>query len=102
MGFTGKPVNQAMAKVTVYVDDEVWSKFRASVFHRHGNLKALSREVEGSLRSALEKENVLPYLEELRARLGPRTGRRPVLKGPPAETQIRMMRRRRFENLSGR
>ncbi len=89
-----------MAKVTVYVDDGVWSKFRATVFHRHGTLKALSREVEGSLRSALVEEDVFPYLEKLRARLGPRTGKRPVLKGPPAETQIRMMRRRRFANLS--
>ncbi len=90
-----------MAKVTVYVDDEVWSKFRASVFHRHGSLKALSREVEGSLRSALVDEDVLPFLEKLRAGLSVKDRTRPKMKGPSAADRVREMRRKRFENLSG-
>ncbi len=90
-----------MAKVTVYVDDGVWSKFRASVFHKHGSLRALSREVEGSLRSTLVDEDVLLFLEKLTAGLNVKSRARPKLRGPPAETQVREMRRRRFENLSG-
>ncbi len=90
-----------MAKVTVYVDDDIWSKFRASVFHKHGSLKSLSREVEGSLRSTLVEEDLLPYLEKLKAGITPRTRTRPGLKGPPAEAQVRMMRRKRFESISG-
>src|SRR2546426_5908881 len=40
----------SMAKVTVYLDDDVWSKFRASVFEKHGSLKVLSKQVELSLK----------------------------------------------------
>jgi len=42
----------SMAKVTVYLDDDVWSKFRASVFEKHGSLKVLSKQVELSLKHA--------------------------------------------------
>ena len=89
-----------MAKVTVYLDDQVWSKFRASVFQRHGSLKVLSKEVEESLRSTLVEEDVLPYLAKLKASLNPKTRARPEQRRPPAETQIRNMRRRRFESVS--
>ncbi len=89
-----------MAKVTVYLDDQVWSKFRASVFQRHGSLKVLSKEVEQSLRSTLVEEDVLPYLAKLKASLNPKTRVRPEQRGPPAEAQIRKMRRRRFESVS--
>jgi len=89
-----------MAKVTVYVDDQVWSRFRASVFQRHGTLNVLSKEVEESLRSTLVEEDVLPYLAKLKASLRPKTHVRPLKKGPTAEAQIRRMRRRRFESIS--
>ena len=82
-----------MAKVTVYVDDQVWSKFRASVFQRHGSLKVLSKEVEESLKSSLVEEDVLPYLEKLKASLNPKTRASPQQRGLPAEVQIRRMRR---------
>jgi len=95
---TSEPV---LAKVTVYVDDEVWSKFRASVFQKHGSLKALSREVEGSLRSTLVDEDVLSFLEKLAAGLDVKSRVRPKLRGSVAEAQVREMRRRRFTNLSG-
>ncbi len=89
-----------MAKVTVYVDDDVWSKFRASVFQRHGSLKVLSKEVEERLRSSTQ-EDVLSYLTKLRASLNPRSRARPGQKGPPSEVQIKRMRRKRFESVSG-
>ncbi len=89
-----------MAKVTVYVDDDVWNKFRASVFNRHGTLKVLSKEVEGSVKSTMVEETVSDYLTKLASQLKPRTRERPVLKGPSAGVMIRNMRRRRFESLS--
>jgi hypothetical protein len=89
-----------MAKVTVYVDDEVWSRFRASVFRRHGSLRVLSKEVEESLKSALVEGDVIPYLVKLRASLKPKSRMRPEGRGPPAEVLIRKMRRRRFESIS--
>ncbi len=89
-----------MAKVTVYVDDEVWSKFRASVFEKHGSLKVLSKEVERSLREALQEREVLAFLARLRRTAGRKTRPRPRLRGSPAEVDVREMRRRRFESLS--
>ncbi|HYY91380.1 MAG TPA: hypothetical protein VE955_05270 [Candidatus Dormibacteraeota bacterium] len=89
-----------MAKVTVYVDDQVWSRFRASVFQRRGSLKVLSKEVEESLKSTLVEEDVLPYLAKLRASLQPKTRARPEQRGPSAQVQIRRMRDRGFENIS--
>ena len=90
-----------MAKVTVYLDDELWSKFRASVFHKHGSLKSLSREVEGSLRSALVDQEAVVFLEKVKAGISVRQRTRPKLRGPSAGVQVRAMRRKRFESLSG-
>jgi len=90
-----------MAKVTVYLDDDVWSKFRASVFERHGSLKVLSKEVELSLKQALQEGEVLTYLARLRGTRDMKKRVRPRLKGSPAEVDIRGMRRKRFESLSG-
>ncbi len=90
-----------MAKVTVYLDDDVWSKFRASVFEKHGSLKVLSKEVELSLKQALQEGDVLTYLTRLRGKGGPKKHVRPHLRGSPAEVDVREMRRKRFESLSG-
>jgi hypothetical protein len=89
-----------MAKVTVYVDDEVWSKFRAFVFRRRGSLKVLSKEVEESLKSTLIEEDILTYLSQLKASLNLKNRSRPEGRGPKADAQIRRMRRRPFESLS--
>ncbi len=84
-----------MAKVTVYVDDDVWNKFRASVFTKHETLKALSKEVEGSLESTMAEETIGDYLTKLASQLKPKTRERPILKGASAGVMIRNMRRRR-------
>jgi hypothetical protein len=88
----------SMAKVTVYLDDDVWSKFRASVFEKHGSLKVLSKQVELSLKQALQEDEVLTYLARLRGKGSPKKHDRPQLKGAPAEVDVREMRRRRFES----
>ena len=90
-----------MAKVTVYLDDDVWSKFRASVFEKHGSLKVLSKGVELSLKQALQEGEVLTYLARLRGTGSLKKRVRPRLKGSPAEVDVREMRRKRFESLSG-
>jgi hypothetical protein len=90
-----------MAKVTVYLDDDVWSKFRASVFEKHGSLKVLSKQVELSLKRALQEDEVLTYLARLRGKGSLKKHVRPRLRGSPAEVDVREMRRKRFESLSG-
>ncbi len=83
-----------MAKVTVYLDDDVWSKFRASVFEKHGSLKVLSKQVELSLKHALQEDEVLTYLARLRGKGSPKKHVRLRLKGSPAEVDVREMRRK--------
>jgi hypothetical protein len=84
----------SMAKVTVYLDDDVWSKFRASVFEKHGSLKVLNKQVELSLKQALQEDEVLTYLALLREKPSPKKHVRPHLKGSPAEVDVREMRRK--------
>src|SRR5205823_2404762 len=81
--------------------DDIWSKFRASVFEKHGSLKVLSKEVEHSLRLALQEGDVLTFLARLSRTSSAKGHARPRLKGPPAEVDVRELRRRRFESLSG-
>lgn len=83
------------------MDDDVWSKFRASVFEKHGSLKVLSKEVEQSLRQSLQEGEVLTFLARLRGRTGAKQRARPRLKGSLAEFDVRELRRKRFEGLSG-
>ncbi|HEY9753907.1 MAG TPA: hypothetical protein V6C97_01970, partial [Oculatellaceae cyanobacterium] len=47
-----------MAKITVYVDDHVWSNFKTQVFQKHGTLRSLSKEVEKLLESAIVENQV--------------------------------------------
>lgn len=35
-----------MAKISLYIDDGAWKRFRGQVFARHGTLRGLSEEVE--------------------------------------------------------
>lgn len=88
-----------MTKVTVYVDNDVWSRFRAGVFQKHGSLKVLSKQVEESLKSSIDEE-VLSYLTNLQASVSPKTRTLTAQRGPPAQVQIRRMRRKRIESLS--
>jgi len=84
-----------MAKVTVYLDDDVWSKFRASVFEKHGSLKVLSKQVELSLKHAIQEDEVLTYLAQLRGKGSPKKHVWPRLRGSAAEVDVREMRRKR-------
>jgi hypothetical protein len=46
-----------LAKVSLYIDDETWKRFREQVFTRHGTLRKLSEEVEG-LRDRTQRDVV--------------------------------------------
>ena len=71
-----------MAKITVRIDDKVWSRFQASVFNKHGSLGTLNKEVEESLRSAVANEAILQYLCNLRKRFNLETRRQATPKDP--------------------
>lgn len=90
-----------MAKVTIYLDDEVWGNFKAQVFRKNGNLRKLSSEVENLIRTALVDAQVVSAFE----RIGVKAkgiassqeikANRPKLRGKPSEEILREMRHNR-------
>ncbi|MBS7623343.1 hypothetical protein KEJ39_06685 [Candidatus Bathyarchaeota archaeon] len=90
-----------MAKVSLYINKEVWAKFREEVFRKHGSLRKLSSEVEALLSSTLVEDKVTAQFEKLGFKTAGAISsrelreRRPALRGPPSERIIREMRRKR-------
>ena len=95
-----------LAKVSLYIDEEVWARFREEVFRKYGSLRKLSAEVESLLRSTLVGDKLEPEFEKLGIMVEGTISsqevkeRRPTLKGPPSERIVREMRHRRVEALS--
>jgi len=90
-----------LGKVSLYIDEEVWVKFREEVFRKYGNLRKLSKEVEALLRSALVEDTITSGFGKLGIEAkgvissGEVKGKRPMLKGPPSEKIMKEMRRKR-------
>ena len=90
-----------MAKVSLYIDKEVWAKFREEVFRKYGSLRKLSSEVETLLRSTLVEDKIMAQFEKLGVTTAGAISsrelreRRPVLRGPSSERIIKEMRQKR-------
>lgn len=90
-----------MTKVSVYIDDSVWAKFKEQVFQKHGNLRKISSEVELLLRDAIVEDTLTSTLENLGIKAkGTISSQqvkaaRPQLRGPPSEEILAQMRRKR-------
>lgn len=90
-----------MAKVSLYIDDDAWKRFREQVFARHGTLRRLSDEVEGLIYS----EDIERVVAVGAKRIGISVERglmpsaikkaRPKLRGATAENIVRQMRDQR-------
>ncbi|MGA8856599.1 MAG: hypothetical protein WB643_05465 [Candidatus Bathyarchaeia archaeon] len=90
-----------MAKVSLYIDDGAWKRFREQVFARHGTLRRLSDEVEGLICSediegilALGAKKVGISIERGLTPSGIKKFR-PKLRGAVAENIVRQMRDQR-------
>jgi len=84
-----------LKKISIYIDDSVWAKFREQVFQKYGNLRKLSSEVEKILRASITEDAVnsgfkkigitvkgtIPSQEIVAKRL--------LLKGPPSEELLK-------------
>jgi hypothetical protein len=97
-----------LAKVSLYINEEVWAKFREEVFRKHGSLRKLSSEVEALLSSTLVEDKVAFEFKKLGIKTEGAISsrelkeRRPLLKGPSSEKIVREMRGRRIAKvLSG-
>jgi hypothetical protein len=91
-----------LAKVSIYVDDEVWGSFKAQVFQKHGNLRKLSTEVEMLLAAAIVKDHIVSAFEKIgvtaKGTASPQEikASRPKLRGLPSEEILRQMRNKRI------
>ena len=89
-----------MAKVSLYIDDSAWKRFREQVFARHGTLRQLSGDVEGLIYSE-DIERILAVGARKVGipikRLTPSAIKRarPKLRGAVAEKIVRQMRDQR-------
>jgi hypothetical protein len=94
-------------KVSLYLDEELWSRFKEAVLRKHGTLRKLSDEVENLLRYFLAGEEIESGFERLNIKartisIDDIKRERPMLRGLPSEFIIRKMRGRRVaEALSG-
>lgn len=90
-----------MVKVSLYIDDAAWRRFREQVFARHGTLRKLSDEVEDLICSEDVQENVAVGTKKLGISvdrvLTPAGVKRlrPKLRGAVAESLLRQMRDQR-------
>lgn len=96
-----------MKKVSLYLDEELWVKFKEAVLRKHGTLRKLSSEIESLLRASLVGEDIEQALKKMgidvKTFISPEEVKqgRPKLRGPPSQVLIREMRGRRIaENLS--
>ncbi len=90
-----------MAKVSLYIDDGAWKRFREQVFARHGTLRRLSDEVEGLICSEDIERIVAVGAKKvgisIERGLTPSAIKkaRPKLRGAVAESIVRQMRDQR-------
>jgi hypothetical protein len=90
-----------LTKVSIYVNDKVWSDFKKEVFQKYGSLRKISSEVEMLLRSLIVQDFVVSGFERIGVKADGAISSseikaaRPILRGPSSEGLIREMRRKR-------
>lgn len=93
-------------KVSLYVGDEVWDKFRRAVLRRTGDPRALSAEVQGLIQDSLLESMVVGGFEKMKVSPKPLSSMQVVAVRPStatsAETTLREMRGRRHDKAVSR
>jgi len=91
-------------KVSLYLDESLWVRFKEAVLRKHGTLRKLSSEVESLLQTSMvDDESVEQAFKKIGINVKtPRSPEevkqdRPKLRGPPSEVLIRRMRRRHVD-----
>jgi len=91
-----------LKKVSLYIDEKLWARFKEVVLRKHGTLRKLSSEVESLLRVSLIGEEIGQVFEKMgidvRVPASPEEIKqsRPELRGPPSEDLIQEMRGERI------
>lgn len=101
--FTSKPLLwYFLAKVSLYIDEEVWARYKEEVFRKYGSLRKLSSEVEALLSSTLVGDRLPSEFEKLGIKIDGTTSseeikeKRPKLRGPTSEKIVMKMRQKRI------
>ena len=87
-----------MAKISLYISDDAWSRFRQKVFTRYGTLRKLSDEVEGLISSEDMEKVIESCARNLRISIdrditsAEVKRNRPKSRGASSETILRNMR----------
>lgn len=94
-----------LKKVSLYLNEELWIRFKEAVLKKHGTLRKLSDEVENLLRASMIDEEIEKAFKNMgisvKTVFSPEEVKRnrPQLRGPPSEVLIKKMRGRRIEGL---
>ena len=97
-----------LKRVSIYIDEKLWTKFKEVVLRKHGTLRKLSSEVESLLRAFLIDEEVEEVFKKMsidvRILRSPEEIKksRPKLRVPSSEVLIREMRGRYVAEVASR
>lgn len=87
-------------KVSLYLQDEVWKKFKRDVLRRTGELRSLSSEVQGLIEENSAEDSLRKGFERMNVDLKPISSSDVVIIKPSVRTSsaatLRKMRNRRF------
>lgn len=90
-----------LTKVSVYINDKVWSDFKKEVFQKYGSLRKISSEIETLLRTLIVQDALVLGFKKIGVKANGTISsfeikaKRPILRGLPSEEIIREMRRKR-------
>jgi hypothetical protein len=93
-------------KVSLYIGDEVWNKFRRAVLRRTGDPRVLSSEVQGLIEDALVEDALIAGFERMNVSPKPLSSMQVEPARPSsatsAETTLSEMRERRHDEAVSR
>ena len=89
-------------KISLYIDERLWLRFKEAVLRKHGTLRRLSNEIEEVIRSCLVEDYLESFFKEMvKASFSIEELKKNRLKpsGPSSEILIREMRGSLIETL---
>jgi hypothetical protein len=88
-------------KVSLYLDDDLWKKFKRNVLRKTGNVRSLSSEVQSLIRESSDEDSLRMGFERIGIDVKPVSSSqvvpiRPIVKTSSVDMIRKMRDRRRF------
>ncbi len=95
-----------MGKVSIYIDPEIWQKFKKLIVQRTGDTRSLSKEVQSLIQETIVEKSLLYAFKKLDLvieRVPSFSDITPVVPTKPTSSgrMVREMRDERAESISG-